>query len=309
MNHPDTPAIYPPIAQWGFHLLAAISPSVILFKLAFIIADLAICWLLCRHFSYKKTLLYAWNPLVIYSFAGAAHYDSWFILPLVASWFYFDKKQQINWRISALLLGISAAIKWMSLPILTFLVWQAWRRVSWHLAMVVFAIGLLPLMVGAIPFCQQGKCPLIPSSSEFVSHGRSAEFLPHLLGFIWKGAGNFNWIYLLPLALIIILLLNKTRQFQQFAEGYFFALLIFSPIVHAWYFTWIIPFAVATQNLGVRLVSLSVFCYFFLPYRQALGDSNWDLSNWERCGLWLPFIFGYFWTILKNIVFSFESPR
>lgn len=296
LNHPGVSAIYPPVAQWGFRLLAAISPSVILFKLAFVIADLAICWLLCRRFGFQKTLLYAWNPLVIYIFAGGAHYDSWFILPLVASWFFFDRKERINWSMSALLLGISAAIKWISLPILIFLVWQAWRRVSWRLTLLVSAIGLLPLIISAIPFCQQGECPLIPTGSDFVVQGRSAEFLPYLLGFLGEEARSVNWIYFLPLALVVIFLLNKTKQFQQFAEGYFFALLIFSPIVHAWYFTWIVPFAVATQNLGVRLASLSVFCYFLLPYRQALGDSSWYLSNWERYWLWLPFICGYFWT-------------
>jgi hypothetical protein len=300
LNHPDVSAIYPPVAQWGFRLLAAISPSVILFKLAFVIADLAVCWLLYRRFGYQKTLLYAWNPLVIYAFAGGAHYDSWFILPLVASWFFFDRKKRINWSMSALLLGISVAIKWMSLPILIFLVWQAWRRVNWRLALLVFVIGLLPLIISTIPFCRQGSCPLIPTGSDFVSQGRSAEFLPYLLSFIWEGARGTNWIYLLLLALAVIFLLGKAKQFQQFAEGYFFALLIISPIVHAWYFTWIIPFAVATQNLGVRLVSLSGFLYFLLPYRQALGDSSWYLSNWERYSLWLPFICGYFWTILRK---------
>ena len=73
-------------------------------------------------------------------------------------------------------------------------------------------------------------------------------------------------------------------------------MLTLSPIIHAWYFTWIIPLAVATQNLGVRLLSLSAFIYFALPYRQALGINTWYLTETERLWLWLPFIFGYFLT-------------
>ncbi|MEM9772774.1 MAG: glycosyltransferase family 2 protein, partial [Cyanobacteria bacterium P01_D01_bin.73] len=45
MNHLHVSAIYPPLTQWGFRLLSAITPSVLLFKSTFIAADLAVCWL------------------------------------------------------------------------------------------------------------------------------------------------------------------------------------------------------------------------------------------------------------------------
>ncbi|GFZ94239.1 hypothetical protein [Okeania sp. KiyG1] len=80
----------------------------------------------------------------------------------------------------------------------------------------------------------------------------------------------------------------------------FFLLLTLSPIVHAWYFTWLIPFAVATRNLGIRWVSLSVFIYFVLPYRQTLGDNSWVLTSMERYWLWLPLIVGFIWSKWKD---------
>lgn len=316
INHLDVSAIYPPIAQLGFFALAAIAPSVLLFKLAFVAADLLVCWLLVRQFGYVKTLVYAWNPLVIYSFAGGAHYDSWFILPLVAAWFVFEGKRErirsgwlpFSWHdaagtlnakffLSSGLIGISAAIKWMSLPILSFLVWQAWRRKSLPFAIIVAIVGLLPPILSAIPFCHSGECPLIPTGSDFVSFGRSAELLPYLIGLIWARSREANWIYLLPLAIAGIVLLWKAKTFQSFASGYFFALLVISPIVHAWYFTWLVPFAIPRQNLGVRLVSLSVFVYFILQYRKALGNYDWLLSDLERTLLWLPFLVGFLTTI------------
>ena len=159
--------------------------------------------------------------------------------------------------------GISIAIKWISLPLLSFLIWQAFIDFNLGWAILILFAGLLPLLVGALPFCSVQSCPLIPLGSTFVSHGRSAEFFPHLLALFWEGSRQFNWIYAIPLSLIILLLLWKIKTFQTFIANYFFFLLILSPIIHAWYFTWIIPFTVGTKNWGIRLVSLSGF---ILPY-------------------------------------------
>ncbi|MEM6437750.1 MAG: glycosyltransferase family 2 protein, partial [Cyanobacteria bacterium P01_D01_bin.115] len=188
INHLDHAAIYPPVAQLGFRLLAAIRPSVLLFKLSFVAADLGICYLLSRRFGDRATLLYAWNPLVIYSFAGGAHYDSWFLLPLVAAWLVAeqvekrsqnsfnptcqqtigDVKQRWQAAQSAVLLGVSIAVKWMSLPVLAFWVWQ-YRRRGWVMILVV--AGLLPLALAILPFCHSGSCSVLPINSDFVTYG------------------------------------------------------------------------------------------------------------------------------------------
>ncbi|NEQ75281.1 MAG: hypothetical protein F6K23_20870 [Okeania sp. SIO2C9] len=410
MNHPDTSAIYPPLIQLGFRFLALISPSVFVFKFAFILADLGICWLLSRKFSLQKTLIYAWNPLILYSFAGGGHYDSWFILPLVGAWLVFveegrgkeeegrrkdrswknwmetqtpveegrskeeggrrkdrswkkwmgtqtpveegrskeeegrrkdrswkkwmgtqtvdggilNSKEQDNyrWYWSAFLIGISVAIKWVSLPILSFVVWQkilCFREQDIGInntklisnffytkirqvpqAGFLLLIGLLPMCVAALNFCELGKCSLIPTSSNFVVNGRSAELIPYLVSFVSEQSTKFNWIYGIPLCLGAGVLIWNCRRFVSFAEWYFFLLLTLSPIVHSWYFTWFIPFAVATRNLGIRWVSLSGFIYFVLPYRQTLGDNSWVLTPMERYWLWLPLIVGFIWSKWKG---------
>jgi hypothetical protein len=358
---PAVTAIYPPITQLGFRALATISPNVFLFKSSFAIADLLTCWLLTKRFSYGQTILYAWNPLVIYCFAGGGHYDSWFILPLVAAWLWWETArvqgrqgdkgdkgdkgtretretrgqerqgdretgrqgrlgrlgrqgdrgrdyQKLNVAkntrgkifISALLVGISVAVKWVSLPILGFLSWTTWRKINFQTAIIVAICGIVPISLTALSFCSADTCSLIPTSSTFVSHGRSAEFLPHLLAKVWHGSIKTNSIFALPLGLATVLLLGIARNFQQFALGFFASLLIISPIIHAWYFTWIIPFAVGTKNWGVRLVSISALIYFVLPYRLALGDRNWNLTDTETWLLWLPFIVGYGWSLWRS---------
>ncbi|GFZ94246.1 hypothetical protein [Okeania sp. KiyG1] len=385
INHSDTSAIYPPLIQLGFRFLALISPSVFVFKFAFILADLGICWLLTRKFSLQKTLIYAWNPLIIYSFAGGGHYDSWFILPLVGAWLVFaeegtgkeeegtrkdlswkkwmdtqtpveegtgkeeegtrkdlswkkwmdtqtpveegtgkeeegtrkdlswekwmdtqtpveegrgkdlswkkwmeiqtpveegrgkeeegtrkdlswekwmdtqtsnncknsvdggvlNSKEQDNyrWYWSAFLIGISVAIKWVSLPILSFVVWQKIlcfreqdiQRNNTNLisnffytkilqvpqAGFLLLICLLPMCVAALNFCEPGKCSLIPTSSNFVVNGRSAELIPYLVSFVSEQSTKFNWIYGIPLCLGVGVLIWNCRRFVDFAEWYF----------------------------------------------------------------------------------------
>ena len=296
INHQSVSAIYPPLTQWGFRGLAALNPSVILFKSSFAISDLVICWLLTLRFSYLRATLYSWNPLVIYSFAGGGHYDSWFILPLVVAWFWFDSDR---WQLalSALFVGISVAIKWISLPILGFVAWVAWCKFNLPTAIVVAICGVLPFALATWSFCGLDACSLVPTSSTFVSHGRSAEFLPHLLAQVWQPSLKTNSILAIPLALFCLFLILKTRNFQLFSQNFFAGLLLISPIIHGWYFTWIIPFAVATTNWGVRLISISALIYFRLPYRQALGDRHWNLTDLETALLWLPFILGYVWSL------------
>ena len=345
INHPHLPAIYPPITQLGFRLLALISPSVLLFKSAFVAADLAICALLSRRFGYLATLLYAWNPLVIYSFAGGGHYDSWFLLPLVFAWLSWDRrlvqlseptlsktaqrsKSYLQAAICSLSIGLSVAVKWMSLPLLGFLAWRSHKiqdhkiqdhnaqenKTSWTKSFVkgaaILCIGTIPFAIATLPFCQildnaSGpsltglplSCPVIPISSPFVSYGRSAALLPSLLDSLlnlasWPKVFQTNAVYAFPLAIWILWNLARTRSFEQFSERYLIALMLLSPIIHAWYFTWLVPFAVASRNWGTQLVSLSAFIYFALPYGIATGSNQWMLSELQRWLLWTPFILG-----------------
>ncbi|MEL6902324.1 MAG: glycosyltransferase family 2 protein [Cyanobacteria bacterium J06606_4] len=318
MNHLDHAAIYPPVAQLGFRLLAWVSPSVLLFKSAFVAADLAICGLLYRRFGAVASLLYAWNPMVMYSFAGGGHYDSWFLLPLVLAWLWWERASDGSslgdrWPAqlgAALAVGVSIAVKWMSLPVLAFVAWRgvAWRsepglgRWRWLSGLLLLGVGLLPLAIAALPFCQLSTgglhCPLVPLDSPFINYGRSAALIPQLVAKLWPASVKANWIYGLPLGLTILWGLASRLSIRQFAERYLIALMVLSPIIHAWYFTWLAPFAVASRNWGTRLVSISGFVYFALPYGLALGTERWQLVAWQRWLLWTPFVVGLLYSAL-----------
>ncbi|MEM8543991.1 MAG: hypothetical protein AAGF66_08385 [Cyanobacteria bacterium P01_H01_bin.119] len=332
INHQDVSAIYPPITQWGFRALAALTPAAWLFKLAFAAADLSICALLSRSIGRRAALVYAWNPLVIYSFSGSGHYDSWFLLPLVGAGIVLgtpdrwrpersesapradlsDSSGAIapwRWLCSAALIGVSIAVKWISLPVLAFLCWRSLRS-GVRLMVAVLLTGLMPIAISALPFCSAAACPLIPTDSGFVVYGRSAELIPFLVGHVWPASRWENWLYGFPLVLVVGWLLLRAKSFWAFTEWYLMGLLVLSPIVHAWYFTWLVPFAAVSRNGGTRLVSLSAFIYFALTYRSATGDGSWLLTLPERAALWMPFIVGVlFWLLRHDRPNSLNSAR
>ncbi|NEQ49812.1 MAG: glycosyltransferase family 2 protein [Leptolyngbya sp. SIO3F4] len=304
INHPYASAIYPPVTQFGFRALASLWLSVPLFKAAFAIADLAVCWLLSRRFGYRATLLYAWNPLVIYSFAGGGHYDSWFVLPLVMAWLWFDRPSNEEYASlpsftylgSAFFVGISIAVKWISLPVLVFVVWHALRRGRIRLASLSAITGLLPVTLAAIPFCSPTSCPLVKFGSSFVVTGRCSELIPYIVEQLWAPSRWANWLYAFPLALVVIWLLLRANSFHKFTEWYLISLMVISPIVHFWYLSWLMPFLVFSRNLGIRLISLSAYVYFTLLYMSAAGDYSWILPEAQRHVLWWPFVLGLAWS-------------
>jgi hypothetical protein len=139
-------------------------------------------------------------------------------------------------------------------------------------------LGLAPLLLGAVAFCRGPACPLLPTGSTFMRYGRSAEWMPHWIAQLWPWTRQINAVHGLLLVVVVLLLLATTARLGVFAWRYLLAVLLLSPVVHGWYFIWLMPFAVPSQNWGARLVSLSAFVYFVLPSR--LPD--WQLSTTER---------------------------
>src|SRR5262245_58716781 len=86
INHRDYSAIYPPGTELVFAGLSRFSAGALTYKLLFAVADLGTIAVLLRLIGGRErhydAAWYAWNPLVVYSFAGAAHFDSLMIFPM-----------------------------------------------------------------------------------------------------------------------------------------------------------------------------------------------------------------------------------
>ncbi|NJK93382.1 MAG: glycosyltransferase [Blastochloris sp.] len=304
INHREITAIYPPLTQLGFRILAWIAPTVLVFKLAFIAADLVVCWLLQRRFGRGAGLIYAWNPLVLYSFAGGGHYDSWMILAVTCAWLLWERQdgKGVGLFLVAGLMGCGVALKYVCAPLLAWMLWEAGRKWGWRKSGGMALVSTLPFLIAALMLPGLGEMSWkewIPR--DFAQYARSAEFVPHYLEGVWEESKRMNQIFL-PVVLVLVLWrLWRSRSLAYFAEEFWLLLLLLSPIIHAWYFTWALPFAVATRNLGWRLVSVSGFVYFMLQDRVARGDLSWKLTELERLVLWLPLILGFVgWRYLRR---------
>ncbi len=295
INHQSITAIYPPLTELLFRLIAAVSPTVLAFKLVIVAADLGIVALLWRRFG-SAALLYAWNPLVIYVFAGGAHFDSLFVLPLVAGWLGLETAETRRGRVgSCALIGLSVALKYLSAPFAAFALLSLLRRDGWRAAGTAAILMALPLLASVAVFWGTfGVHPLSPG--EFSQFARSAELIPRLVEEYWPKSIKQNSIFVWPFAAIILWRLWRARSLRAFGEEAFLATYIFSPVIHAWYFAWTLPFAVASRNLGLRLIGISAFVYFWLEYRQATSVTRWRQTPEEVLWMWTPLVAGFAWS-------------
>lgn len=306
VEHRTFSAIYPPMAEAFFAMLAAVSPTVFFFKLAFALADLLTGWLLWRRYGGPASLLYLWNPLVIYSFAGGGHYDSLFILALVLGWLAWDAGR---FNRALLWIGVAVALKWMALPVLGWAIWQTiWKRGA--------GAGALAGMIGVTPFLAfwlavslwtgEWTSQLYPP--KFTEYARSTELVPRIVAWFSETSRYHNQWFLPPLALAWALVILRAKKFTMAAEWTLFFAMILSPLVHAWYFTWLMPFAVASRNRGSILLSASAFVYFIVYHRPSgQPEPGWTFTSLEIVLLWTPFVLGFLWTYLHPMTGKFGT--
>jgi len=273
---------------------------VMLFKAAFLAADVLICAWMARRFGFHKAIVYAWNPLVIYSFAGGGHYDSWFVFALVGAWLLWETAEPSSnsrWG-SITLLGVGMALKWVCFPMLGWLLWRIFRRDGWRKAALASATALLPLAASwTIVAHGNWSCSLYPAG--FSADARSAELLPAVIGpFLSTGhAEKHNEIYLVLFLLFSLFIVLRGRSFAGTLQSVLIVALITTPMFHAWYTTWLIPLAVSTRSRSVLAFSISSFTYFWLHYTAGQPGGIWKQSALEKALLWAPLLAGLLWDI------------
>lgn len=300
VNHKEFSTIYPPIAQIVLHLIAAGSTSVLAMKLAFVAADLAVAGLLARRFGRGAALAYAWNPLILYTAAGGAHYEPLLLLAFTAGWLAWEPPGQPAGEAEAGLkagwwLGVATGLKWVTAPLVAWCAWARIRAGRRQAGVWLAVAGVTPVALALLWFHRDfGRIgPLLPA--DFVKWARTAELGPWLLELVWPGSAFKNGIVLALFAPVAAWIFFRARTLTQFAETFLFALLVGSPSVHPWYFGWLIPLAVATRNRGTLAVSVSGFAYFWVWETQAaLGE--WTFSPALRLTIWLPLLVGFWWS-------------
>lgn len=293
IQHRDITAIYPPLAQL-FLRVAALLPGWVLLKGMVAAADLAVVLLLARKLGTLKAAYYAWCPLVLVVFAGGAHFDSWMLLAMVAGWYLWDAGK---WRTAAVSMGVACGIKYVAAPLLA---WMLWRLALGHWRKAVVAVGLAVLpTVLAIALLPPPHDPTQWLPRDFAQYARSADFLPRLVAECWESSLRQNSLYVLPAAAIAIGVVWRARTTALAGQNWFLGLLLVSPLVHAWYLVWALPFAAASGHLGWRLAAMSGLVYYALQ-QTAFEERNW-LLTWPQWGwFWGPLVLGSLWEITRS---------
>lgn len=301
MNHKDKLTAYPPLSELSFAAIATIAYHPLAFKLVFVIADLLVLaavlsLLRARGLSEAYAGLYAFNPIVLISFAGEAHFDALMLALLVwAVWAY--EKKRINLALA--LAALATGIKWVTLPLIPF--FGLCRKPLDYVRVSVIAALLL----------------LLPALLFWDS-------LPALVDGLFKfgGTRSFNGpIYdtlLLALGLPrlactavvlacfgLIVLWRWSQREQSTVDAHcrwiLGALIVLSPTVHFWYLAWILPFVCLRPSLPWLTLSVSSALYFFVWI-----NPSWELLLWQRVLFWLPFFLAVLyevWSTRGRVIF------
>jgi alpha-1,6-mannosyltransferase len=286
-------AIYPPLVQWIFAGLSSCGLGVWGFKFIFTLGDLTLCGILLTRFGSKSARIYAWNPLAALSVAGGGHYDCLLMLAMVLAWLAYQRDVGFPFR-AAILIGIAIALKWMALPIALWLVIHELRQRGLRSAFIAGILVAAPVACSYIAISLwTGEWTLQLMPPLFSRTARSMEFLPIIFDYLGRVGPLDNRIYFVILLVFWAVVASRARSFLEATEWSFFATYLLSPMLHAWYLVWILPFAVKSRNLGIIALAASGIFYFIVHYNTEQPGGAWTYNWWQRCIIWLPFIVGF----------------
>lgn len=289
MNHKDKPTAYPPLVELIFAAVTLVKYHPVAFKLIFVMADLlvlaAVLSLLRRRgLSAAYAGFYAFNPVVLVSFAVEAHFDALMLAALVWAVWAFETGRK-SWAM--VFISVATGLKWITLPLLPFFLGPLeFKRTVW-LSLVSCVVLALPALVfwDSLPALLAG---LLEFGGTRSFNGPAYDTL--LLGL--NLPRSFCSAIVLGLFGAIVLwrwLKRADSSIDAQCRWVLGALIIFSPTVHFWYLAWILPFVALRPSLPWLCLSVSSAAYFLV-----WSNDVWGLSVGQRWLLWTPFLWHLF---------------
>jgi hypothetical protein len=273
LNNPDLPSPYPAGAQLFFHVITAIQESTFALKVAFVVCEFAIIFVLLdvlRHTRQRAhlVLVYAWNPLLAIEVAGSGHIDIVGALLLLMSAAALVRR----WRaIAAVGLGLAIAVKLLPVVLLPLY----WKRVRIRdAALSAVVVGLL-----YVPFLHHGRIP-IGSLGTYVKifrfNGPVFAALdqvapPQLLAGLAVLVGLVTAAWLRSV--------SPEWSPEQFAWP-MAASLLWAPVVFPWYFLGLLPFLMSGSTLLIIVWTVSIIPTYVIWHLRALGRPWGFLPGW-----------------------------
>jgi len=275
LNNPNLPSPYPPGAQLFFRAVTAIQESTLAFKVAFVVCEFAIVFVLLDVLRNTRqgahlVLAFAWNPLLAIEVAGSGHIDIVGALLLVVSAAALVRR----WRAAAAVtLGLAIAVKFLPVVLLPLY----WKRVRIRDAAVAAAlVGLL-----YVPFLNHGRIPIGSlgtyvqtfrfNGPVFAALARVAP--PQLLAglAVLVGLATATW-------------LRRGRAATEWSPEQFAwptaASLLFAPVVFPWYLLGLLPFLTSPSTLLIILWTVSIIPTYVQWHLRTLGRPWGALPGW-----------------------------
>jgi len=288
LNNPDLPSPYPPGAQLFFRAVTAIQESTFAFKVAFVVCEFAIVFVLLEILRGARqgahlVLAFAWNPLLAIEAAGSGHIDIVGALLLLVSAAALVRR----WRATAAVaLGLAIAVKFLPIVLLPLY----WKRVRIRdAALAAAAVGLLYVPFLNRSFFNHGLIPIgslgtyvqtfrfngpVFAALDQVAPPQMLAGLAVLVGLVtatWLRSGTpecspdlFAWpVFTWP-----------TFAWPMAAS------LLCAPAVFPWYLLWLLPFLTSASTLLINIWTVSIILTYVQWHLRALGRPWGSLPGW-----------------------------
>jgi alpha-1,6-mannosyltransferase len=275
LNNPDLPSPYPAGAQLFFRAVTAIQESTFALKVAFVVCEFAIVFVLldvlrCTGQGQRAHLVlaYAWNPLLAIEVAGSGHIDIVGALLLVVSAAALARR----WRATAAVgLGLAIAVKLLPVVLLPLY----WKRVRIRdAALAAAVVGLLYM-----PFLNHGRIP-IGSLATYVQSFR-------FNGPVFAALDQVAPPQLLAGLAVLVGLVTATwlrNAAPEWSPNLFAwpmaASLLCAPVVYPWYLLWLLPFLGSASTLPIVIWTVSIIPTYVQWHLRALGRPWGSLPGW-----------------------------
>ncbi|CAB5155865.1 hypothetical protein D3OALGB2SA_5102 [Olavius algarvensis associated proteobacterium Delta 3] len=292
LNHPDVSAAYPPFTILLFAAAGGVFYHPLAVKLLVLACDigtLVLLFLMLRHrgLDLRWSLLYAVNPIILYSFAGQGHFDAIHNLFMLGAIVLYDRK---SWVWMFVVAGLAIQSKYVAALAIPFLL----RRENIYWSWITVFVAALPFGL----FVHEGAAAVFTGLIHF---GEAFAFNGPIHGMLRWGFGDLATATMIGKTLFLVCygggcLYFHPRLNPRFAgdpvSGCFFSmglLILLSPTVHFWYLSWIVPFLVIRPTASWIVLCLTVSTYFTtLGVQRATGI--WHLPAWAWAMEWLPFL-------------------
>ena len=277
INYQELRTIYPPVAQASFTVAAFIKPlNLDALRVVYLVVEALTFFLLVKTLQAygrdgKWALLYALNPLLIYSGYNVAHMDLLLMPPMLLTMLWVKQGAPAK---AAIALSVASAVKLWPL-LLAPIVFRAWRKQPVIYISIAIAVAVMSVIFNLPLLLSIGEgSGLSAYTGEWQ---RSSFIFPIIFSFfepLSVAPGQLSRILVALIVTLIALYYGfiakvdnmKIPLAMMVTTG---ALLFLSPTGYPWYLYWVLIFIPFVPSYGFALLSGCVGLYYI---RYAMGE-------------------------------------